>query len=108
MAETKGFKYQITLQVIFRKNIGSDENKYSPLIYSRYLINYLDIDGKLETSYHKYLSRVQRWLGEGSRWIIGSIDGHYINTSIYNPLAGTLYMDKLPEKPKNSKNAYSI
>ena len=86
----KGFKLQITLQVTFVKEAENVETKHSPQIYfnskHKALVNDLDIDGSLNTSYQTILSRIKNWLGEGSGWVFESIDGEYINISIYSAL----------------------
>ena len=45
---------------------------------------------------------MQNSLGKGSGWIIGSVIGHTISLSKYNPLAGSSYI-KLPKENKPSK-----
>ena len=56
------------------------------------VINDLDINDSLETSYQQISSKVQKWLIEGSGWLIESADDDYINIFVYNRLAGSSYM----------------
>jgi len=46
------------------------------------------------------LSQQQFWLSEGSGWTISSIDEHYINTVVYEPMRGNSYLP-LPIKLQN-------
>ena len=70
LAEMRGFKCQITLQITFRKEIENNEVR----------IDKLDINYSLETYYQIIFSRVQKWLGYSSGWLIQSVDDdHYSN-----------------------------
>ena len=73
----KGFKFQITQQVTFCNEIENGEMTYSPRIYfiskTQAVVNDLDNDSSLNTSYQTVLLRIKKWLGEGSGWIIESI-----------------------------------
>lgn len=40
-------------------------------------------------------------MSEGSGWVISSIDEHYINTIVYDPLKGSSYI-QLPQELWNS------
>ena len=64
------------------------------------MVNDVDINGSLETSYQIIFSRIQKWLGEGSGWLIELSDSNYINISVYNPLARSSYVS-LPEELRN-------
>ena len=54
MAEMRGFKYQITLQITFPKEMKNDETKSLFSVYfssnAETVINVLDINDSLETS----------------------------------------------------------
>ena len=45
---------------------------------------------------------IDKWVSEGSGWVIDRIDSHYINVTIYQPLHGSSYLE-LPSKLRNSK-----
>ena len=49
-----------------------------------------------QSIYTTIISSMQNSLGKGSGWIIGSVIGHTISLSKYNPLAGSSYI-KLPK-----------
>ena len=72
------------------------------------VINDLDIDGGLKTSQQIIFSRVQIWLGEGSRWITESADGHYIDISICNLIVGNSYMQLREELRKARKSLINL
>ena len=101
-----GLKSQITVKVTFRKEIENDETMYSPPIYFNYktqiVFSDLGINDSLTTSDKIILSRIQKWVGESSSWIIESVDGEYIDISFHNPLIGSSYI-KLPEELRNSR-----
>ena len=45
---------------------------------------------------------INKWVSEGSRWVIDSIDTHHINVATYKPLHGSSYIE-LPTELRNSK-----
>ena len=45
---------------------------------------------------------IDKWVSEGSGWVIDRIDSHYINVTLYKPLNGSSYME-LPTELKNPK-----
>ena len=45
---------------------------------------------------------VDKWVSEGSGWVIDRIDSHYINVTLYKPLNGSSYME-LPTELRNPK-----
>ena len=69
-----------------------DKIKYDSF-YSRSkaetFINKSDIDNIFEPINTTVISHIQNSLGNDSGWIIASVIKHNINTSKYNPLAGS-------------------
>ena len=55
----------------------------------------------LDKSFQEILYRIDNWINEGSGWIIESINGEYVNISMYSPLIGSSFVD-LPIELKNS------
>ena len=51
-------------------------------------------------SQNEILDVIDKWVSEGSGWVIDRMDSHYINIVIYQPLNGSSYME-LPIKLKN-------
>ena len=52
-------------------------------------------------SRQEILNTIDKWVSEGSEWVIDRIDGHYINVTTYKPLNGSSYV-KLPSELQNS------
>ena len=73
----------------------NDKIKYDSF-YSRSkaetVINKSDIDNIFEPISTTVISHIQNCLGKGSGWIIDSVIKHNINTSKYNPFAGSSYI----------------
>ena len=56
----------------------------------------------LDKCFQEILCRIDNWVNEGSGWIIKSINGGYVNISVYSPLIGSSFVES-PNEPKNSK-----
>ena len=59
-----------------------------------------DTDDAFESIYTTTISNLQKSSGKGSNWITDSVINHNINTSNYNPLAGSSYI-KSPKELKD-------
>ena len=55
----------------------------------------------LDRSFQEVLYKIDNWINEGSGRVIESINGEYVNISIYNLLSGSPYIE-LPHKLRNS------
>ena len=53
------------------------------------IINESNTDDVFESSYRTIISNLQKPLGKGLSWVIGSIIDHNINISKYKPLSGS-------------------
>ena len=53
-------------------------------------------------SRQEILNVIDKWVSEGSGWVIDRIDSHYINVTLYKPLNGSRYIE-LPTELRNSK-----
>ena len=51
-------------------------------------------------SRQEILNTIDKWVSEGSEWVIDRIDSHYINVTTYQPLHGSSYI----ELPTNLRN----
>ena len=102
--ETKGFKYQITVQVLLKKYKPNGEIEFAPVYFNSVAKAKLVINHrfKLGESFQEILYMIDAWINNGSGWIIESIESQYINISIYRPLVGNSYID-LPIELKNPK-----
>ena len=90
--EIKGFKYQITVKALSRKDKQNGEIEFTP-VYFNSTINTVIIDkSDLGKSFPGILYRIDNWINNGSGWIIESINSQYINISTYRPLIGRSYV----------------
>ena len=48
------------------------------------------------------LNTIDKWVSEGSGWVIDRIDNHHINVTLYKPLNGSSYIE-LPTELRNPK-----
>ena len=53
-------------------------------------------------SRQEILNVIDKWVSEGSGWVIDRIDSHYINVTTYTPLHGSSYIE-LPTELRNPK-----
>ena len=100
---TKGFKFGETLKVTFVKR-KDDDNIYKPAYFNsraQIVINPNDFLSSLQLSQQQILNGIGVWLSEGSGWTVSSINEHYINTVVYEPMRGNSYIP-LPVKLQNS------
>ena len=100
--ETKGFKYQITVNVLLKKYKTNGEIEFTPVYFNSSTKTVINHRYKLDQSFQETLYRIDAWINKGSGWIIELIESQYINISTYRPLVGSSYID-LPIKLKHSK-----
>ena len=70
------------------------KNTYNPAYFSsraQIVINPNNFIPSLPLSQQQLLNGIAVWLSDGSGWVIISIDEHYINTVVYDPLKGSSY-----------------
>ena len=106
----KGFKFIETLEVTFEKDAIDSETGKHVSIYKTAFFNGKaktitkvdDIEPELNMSRQEILNVIDKWVSEGSGWVIDRIDSHYINVTLYKPLNGSSYME-LPTELRNPK-----
>ena len=106
----KGFKFIETLEVTFEKDTIDSKTGKLISIYKTAFFNGKaktitkpnDIEPELNMSRQEILNTIDKWVSEGSGWIIDRIDSHYINVTTYKPLNGSSYIE-LPTELRNSK-----
>ena len=91
--ETKGFKYQITVEVLLQKYKHNGEIEFGPVYFNSVTKTITNHIFKLENSFEEILYMIDVWIDNGSGWIIELIESLYINISTYRPLSGSSYMD---------------
>ena len=113
LKDMKGFKFIETLEITFmKKKVEKLDliNKINTIVYKKAFLNGKaktitkanDIEHELSMSRQEILNTIEKWVSEGSGWVINDIDSHYINVTTYQPLHGSSYLE-LPEKLRNSK-----
>ena len=91
--ELKGFKYQITVEVLSKKYKHNGEIEFRPVYFNPVTKTVINHIFKLEKSFEEILYMIDVWINNGTGWIIESIESQYINISTYRPLSGSSYMD---------------
>ena len=105
----KGFKFIETLEVTFEKDTIDSKTGKRVSIHKTAFFNGKaktitkvdDIEPELNMSRQEILDVIDKWVSEGSGWVIDRIDSHYLNVTLYKPLNGSSYI-KLPAKRGNS------
>ena len=106
----KGFKFIETLEVMFVKDTIDSKTGKRVSIYKTAFFNGKaktitevdDIEPELNMSRQEILNVIDKWVSEGSGWVIDRIDSLYLNVTPYKPLNGSSYI-KLPAKLGNSR-----
>ena len=84
---------------------------YKPAFFksrAQIVINLNDFLPRLQLPEQQLLNGIAVWLSEGSGWVINSIDEHYINTVVYDPLKGSPYIPFPQELRNSSKGLVNI
>ena len=108
LKETKGFKYQITVQILLKKYKPNKEIEFAPVYFNSVTKLVINHKFRLEKSFQELLYMIDTWINNGSGWIIESIESQYINISIYWPLARSSYIDLPIELKSPRKGLISI
>ena len=110
LKDTKGFKFIETLEITFEKDSIDSKTGKRVSIYKTAFFNGKaktitkanDIEHELSMSRQEIHNLIDKWVSEGSGWVIDRIDSHYINVTTYTPLHGSNYIE-LPTELKNPK-----
>ena len=106
----KGFKFIETLEVTFEKDTIDSKTGKRVSIYKTAFFNgkaktitkVYNIEPELNMSRQEILNVIDKWVSEGSAWVIDRIDSHYLNITLYKPLNGSSYIE-LPTELRNPK-----
>ena len=106
----KGFKFIETLEVTFEKDTIDSKTGKRVSIYKTAFFNGKaktitkvdDLEPELNMSRQEILNTIDKWVSEGSGWVIDRIDSHYLNVTLYKPLNGSSYIE-LPTDLRNTK-----
>ena len=110
LKDMKGFKFIDTLEVKFEKDTIDSKTGKLVSIYKTAFFNGKaktitkvdDIEPELNMPRQEILNVIDKWVSEGSGWVIDQIDSHYISITLYKPLNGSSYIE-LPMELRNSK-----
>ena len=91
--ETKGFKHQITVQILLKKYKPNGQIEFTPAYFNSVTNLVINHRFKLGEYFQEILYMIDAWINNGSDWIIESFESQYINISIYRPSAGNSYID---------------
>ena len=88
----KGFKFIEMLEVTFEKQTIDSKTGERVSIYKTAFFNGKaktitkanDIEHELSISRQEILNTIDKWVSEGSGWVINRIDSHYINVTTYH------------------------
>ena len=100
--EIKGFKYQITIEVLLKKYKLNGEIEFRLVYFNSVTKTEINQRFRLENSFEEILYMIDVWIINGYGWIIELIEFQYINISTYRPLPGSFYMD-LPVELKSPR-----
>ena len=110
LKDMKGFKFIETLEVMFKKDTFDSKTGELVSIYKTAFFNGKaktitkanDIEHELNMSRQEILNVIDKWVSEGSGWVIDRIVSHHINVTTYTPLYGSSYIE-LPMELRNPK-----
>ena len=115
LKDMKGFKSIEMLEITFMKNKVEkldSINKINTIVYKVAFFNgkaktVTKANDKLSMSRQEILN-IDKWVSEGSGWVIDRIDSHYINVTTYQPLNGSSYIELPIELQNPSKGLINI
>ena len=79
--KTKGFKYQITMQVLLKKYKPNGEIEFALVYFNSVAKLMINHRFKLGESFQEIIYMIDAWINNGSGWIIKLIESQYINIS---------------------------
>ena len=106
----KGFKFIEMLEVMFEKDTIDSKTGKRVSIYktaffkgkTKTITKPNDIEPELSMSRQEILNVIDKWVSEGSGWVIDRIHSHCMNVTTYKPLHGSSYIE-LPTELRNPK-----
>ena len=97
LMEMKGFKYQITLQVLLSRVKSRNLIEYSTVYLNSLTKTVIGEKYFLNECFNEIIFRLENWISHGSGWNVDNILSQYLNISSYKPLRGSTYC-KLPKE----------
>ena len=77
------------------KKYKSTEIEFAPVYFNSTTKTVINHKFDLNKSFQKNLRRIDKWINEGSGWIVELIESQNINILTYRPLSRSSYL-KLP------------
>ena len=99
--ETKGFKYQTTLNVQLRK-CKNTEIEFTTVCVNSTTKAVINHKFSLENTFQEILYSIGNWINKGSGWIVELIEYEHISISIYRPISGSSHVN-LPAELRSPK-----
>ena len=93
--EMKGFKYQFRVKMLLSKEKENKNIEHAPVYFNSATKTVINSEFNLDKSFQEILYRIDNWINEGSGWKIESINGKYVNISMYSPFVGNTLLDYL-------------
>ena len=100
--KTKGFKYQININVLLKKYKLNGEIEFASVYFNSFTKTVINYRFRLKNSFQEILYMIDNWINEESGWNVELIESQYINISFYKTLSGSSQM-KLPVELRNSR-----
>ena len=75
------------------KEKGNGDIEYSSVYFNSTAKTVINSDFSLDKCFQEILCRIDNWINEGSGCIIESINGAYLNISMYSPLIGSSFVE---------------
>ena len=101
LREKRGFKYIVSVKITLKKRINDNEFDPKTLYVNSLVQTVINQRYHLNDSFEEILNLLDISINEGSGWVIGKIEGLYINVANYEPLLGDSYVP-LPKALNNS------
>ena len=90
--KTKGFKHQITVKVLLRKDKQIGDIEFVPVYFNSTTKTVINFKYDINKSFQDVLYKIENWINEGCSWTIESVDAEFVNVSIYSPLSGSTFI----------------
>ena len=76
--EIKGFKYQIIVKVLLRKDKQNGDIEFAPAYFNSTTKTVINFKYDLGKSFQDVLYRIDNWTNEGSGWVIEIVEAEYV------------------------------
>ena len=104
--EIKCFKYQITGKVLLRKH--KENGAFAPVYFNSTVKTVINSKYDFDKSFQEMLYRIDNWINDGFGWIIESMNGEYVNISIYSLLSGSSHIELSNKLSSSMKGLINI